>query len=129
MHPWRKLHVQWITSERLRDISDEAFRLWVILVTVQDDAGGMGADTDVSTDTADSASSGMTFQEAQVAHLLLSMEASIGAWRAALSDGAISESRFDSKVRDVKRNTLAHLSRILPKEDARTRVESSAQVA
>ena len=97
--------------------------------TVQDDAGGMGADTDVSTDTADSASSGMTFQEAQVAHLLLSMEASIGAWRAALSDGAISESRFEGKVRDVKRNTLAHLSRILSKEDARTMVESSAQVA
>jgi hypothetical protein len=97
--------------------------------TVQDDAGGMGADTDISVDTSDSASSGMTMQEAQVAHLLLSMEASIGAWRAALSDGAISESRFDSKVRDVKRNTLAHLSRILPKEDARTRVESSAQVA
>ncbi len=30
---------------------------------------------------------------------------------------------------EVKRNTLAHLSRILSKEDARTMVESSAQVA
>ncbi len=92
--------------------------------TVQDDAGGMGADTDVSVDTADTASSGMTVQEAQVAHILLSMEASIGAHRAALSDGAISESRFDDKVKHLKRNALAHLSRILPKEDAKAAIET-----
>lgn len=97
--------------------------------TVQDDAGGMGADTDVSIDTADVASSGMTMQEAQVAHILLSMEASIGAWRAALSDGAVSEGRYEAKVRDVKRNTLAHLSRILPREEAKAAVEASSQVA
>ena len=97
--------------------------------TVQDDAGGMGADTDVSVDTDDTASSGMTMQEAQVAHILLSMEASIAAWRAALSDGAISENRFDGKVRDVKRNALAHLSRILPKQEAKAMVDSTSQVA
>ncbi|MBQ73250.1 MAG: hypothetical protein CMJ67_10140 [Planctomycetaceae bacterium] len=97
--------------------------------TVQDDAGGMGADTDISTDTADSAASGMTLVEAQVAHILLSMEASIGAHRAALSDGAISESRFDDKVKHLKRNALAHLSRILPKPEAQAMVDSAAQVA
>jgi len=97
--------------------------------TVQDDAGGMGADTDIAVDTADVASSGMTMQEAQVAHILLSMEASIGAWRAALSDGAISENRFDLKVRDLKRNALAHLSRILPAKVAKVAMETAAQVA
>lgn len=95
--------------------------------TVQDDAGGMGADTDVAVDTADVASSGMTMQEAQVAHILLSMEASIGAWRAALSDGAISENRFDLKVRDLKRNALAHLSRVLPLAEAQAQVQQTAQ--
>ena len=96
--------------------------------TVQDDAGGMGADTDVSVDTGDTASSGMTMQEAQVAHILLSMEASIAAWRAALSDGAIGGTA-SMAVRDVKRNALAHLSRILPKQEAKAMVDSTSQVA
>ena len=39
MHPWRKLFVEWLSSTRMYGLSDAAFRLWAILVTVQDDAG------------------------------------------------------------------------------------------
>ena len=39
MHPWRKLHTEWLSSTRLGCVSHEAFRLWVTLITVQDDAG------------------------------------------------------------------------------------------
>jgi len=39
MHAWRKLSVEWLSSTRMHGLSDAAFRLWAILVTVQDDAG------------------------------------------------------------------------------------------
>jgi hypothetical protein len=39
MHPWRKLHSDWLSSSRLRKLSDGAFRLWVMLLTTQDDDG------------------------------------------------------------------------------------------
>jgi len=39
MHPWRKLNNQWLSSSRLRNVSDGAFRLWVMLITAQDDDG------------------------------------------------------------------------------------------
>jgi hypothetical protein len=93
--------------------------------TVQDDASGPGADMDLITTTDEHAASGMTLQDAQVAHIILSMEAAIAAWRAALSEGAISIASFDAKVRDLKRNALAHLSRTLPVEQAQAKVEAA----
>jgi hypothetical protein len=39
MHPWRKLNIEWLSSSRLRKISNGAFRLWVMLLTAQDDDG------------------------------------------------------------------------------------------
>jgi len=93
--------------------------------SVQDDASGAGADMDLVTSTDEHAASGMTLQDAQVAHVILSMEASIAAWRAALSEGAISVNAFDAKVKDIKRNALAHLSRILPADEAQRKVEAA----
>jgi hypothetical protein len=93
--------------------------------TVQDDASGAGADMDLLTTTDEHTASGMTLQDAQVAHIILSMEASIAAWRAALSEGAITVNHFEGKVRDVKRNALAHLCRILPADDAHLKVEAA----
>ena len=80
---------------------------------------------DLITTTDEHAASGMTLQDAQVAHIILSMEAAIAAWRAALSEGAISIASFDAKVRDLKRNALAHLSRTLPVEQAQAKVEAA----
>lgn len=56
-------------------------------------------------------------QDAQIAYLLLSMETAIGAWRAALSESAITVTTFETKVKDLKKNTMAHISRIIPKEE------------
>ena len=78
--------------------------------STQDDAGGPGADLDVTSESA----SGMTLLEAQVAQVILAKEASIGAWRAALSEGAITLDEFEAQVRNVKRNALVHLNQILP---------------
>jgi len=90
--------------------------------SVQDDASGPGADLDLTVDTAEVISSGMLMEDAKIAHLLVSMEASIGAYRAALSEGAITERDFEARVRDLKRNTLAHLSRLIPADEAETKV-------
>ena len=87
--------------------------------SVQTDAAG-AADLDLVLGTADEAASGMSIEEARVSHLLLSLEASIGAWRSALSEGAITPEQFEARVRDLKRNTVAHLERVLPPEDPDT---------
>jgi hypothetical protein len=68
----------------------------------------------------------MTLEEAQVAQTLLSMEAALGAWRAALSEGVITMEEYDAKTKMVKRNTLAHLSRIIPVSEAKAKIASSA---
>ena len=39
MHPYRKLRIEWLSSSRLRKVSDSAFRLWTMLITAQDDDG------------------------------------------------------------------------------------------
>lgn len=57
-------------------------------------------------------------RDAQIAYLLLSMETSISAWRSALSESAITVTTFNTKVKDLKKNTMAHLSRIIPQEEA-----------
>ena len=72
--------------------------------TVQDDAGGPGADLDLLMDTAEVAVSGMNLQEALVAHHLIAMQADIGAYRAARANGAISDSEMNDAVSSVKHN-------------------------
>lgn len=81
--------------------------------SVQDDAGGMGSDLDVMVETEEVSKSGMTILEAQVAQQILNKEASIAAWRCALTEGAISEDFFDERVKQIKANTSAHISQIL----------------
>lgn len=92
--------------------------------STQDDAAG-GADLDLISDTSEQASAAMTLEDSKVAHIILSMECSIAAHRAALSEGAISENMFNSKVQQIKRNALAHLSRVLPYDEARKKVEAA----
>ena len=87
--------------------------------SVQNDSGG-AADLGLVLGTDDEMASGMSIEEARVSHLLLSLEAGIGAWRAALSEGAITPNQFEERVRDLKRNTVAHLERILPPVDTDT---------
>ena len=61
-------------------------------------------------------------RDAQVAYLLLAMETSISAWRSALSESAITQTQFETKVIDLKKNTMAHLSRIIPQKEAKEKV-------
>lgn len=93
--------------------------------SVQDDAGGMGSDQDLTVTADDQASSGMTLKEAQISQLVVSMEASIGAYRAALSEGAISEDEFERRIQMIKRNTVAHIDRLLPKSVSAAETELS----
>jgi hypothetical protein len=80
--------------------------------TVQDDAGGPGADMDLTVTTDETAGSGMSIEDARVAHVLLGMECSIAAWRAALTEGAINKSEFDNRVKAIKHNTASHLEEL-----------------
>jgi len=82
--------------------------------SVQDDAGGMGADEDLTLTTQEQSSAGMPIIDAQIAQQILNKEASIAAWRSALTEGAISENAFHAKVREIRANTIAHIDRILP---------------
>jgi len=61
-------------------------------------------------------------RDAQIAYLLLSMETSIGAWKSALSESAITVTTFETKVKDLKKNTMAHLSRLIPKEEEKEKI-------
>jgi hypothetical protein len=79
--------------------------------TTQDDEGGF-SDGELSLSTGET--SGMTLQEARVAQVLLNLEATMGALRAALSDEAISQQEFERREKILKQNTLAHLSRLAP---------------
>lgn len=91
--------------------------------SVQDDAGGQGSDLEVSVEDREVAVSGMTLEQARVAQTLLSLEASMGALRAALTDGALSMTEYEARVRGAKKNTLAHLSRMIPAEEAKKQIE------
>jgi hypothetical protein len=82
--------------------------------SVQDDAGGLG-DLDISVDSKDVSSSGMTLMDAQIAQQILNKEASVAAWRSALSEGAISEDSFDERVKQITSNTAVHIGRIIQK--------------
>ena len=92
--------------------------------SVQDDAGGQGSDLEVSIEDREVAVSGMTLEQARVAQTLLSLEASMGALRAALTDGALSVNEYEARIRGAKKNTLAHLSRMIPAEEAKKQVDA-----
>lgn len=72
--------------------------------TVQDDAGGEGADMDLVMHTAEFAASGMTLQEAKVAHNLVALQADIGAYEAAFANGGISQTELDNALKGIKNN-------------------------
>lgn len=77
------------------------------------------ADSELISD-AEIAESGMNIADSKIAHVLLSQEVAIGAFRAALTEGAISEDDFENRVKQVKRNSFAHLQRLVPMEEAKT---------
>ena len=93
--------------------------------SVQDDVSGMGADSGLMMQDGEFASSGMTVEDARVAHILLGMEASIAAWRAALTDGAISHNEFENRVATIKHNTAEHLQSFMDKPEAISKVKAS----
>jgi len=72
--------------------------------TVQDDAGGPGADMDLVMDASEIAQSGMSLKEAIVAHNMVAMQADIAAYRAARANGAMSSDEYEDAVRAVKNN-------------------------
>jgi len=96
----------------------------------QDDVSGQGSDAGISPmGDSEIAQSGMTVEEARVAHVLLALEASLGACRAAVTDGAITMSDFNYRVSNAKKNTLAHLSRLMPQGEAKDKVEDVSSAA
>lgn len=81
--------------------------------SVQDDAGGPGSGTDLTVSTQDTAESGMSLQEARVAQIMLAMEASIAAWRAAQLEGAVTESECDNRVARIRHRAMEQVNKIL----------------
>jgi hypothetical protein len=91
--------------------------------STQDDVSGPGADLTLSpADDAAQAGSGMSLDDAKVAHAILSMEASIAAWRAALIDGAISKGEYDRRTKIARNNTYAILEELTEKISLRQKV-------
>jgi hypothetical protein len=82
--------------------------------SVQDDSGGMGSDMDLTMETSDHVSSGMSVIDARIAQHILNKEASVAAWGNALTEGAISFESYEARVNQIKSNTVAHIDRILP---------------
>ena len=82
--------------------------------SVQDDAGGMGADLIDAMDEGEQEKAlcqrGMSLKRAKIAGLLLGMQVDIQAHTHALCGGALSESEFLSIVRGIKRNYAQALS-------------------
>jgi hypothetical protein len=73
--------------------------------TVQDDAGGPGADMDLAPmTTADQAQSGMSLKEAITAHTLLALEADTAAYGHARVNGALSDSEYNDALAATKNN-------------------------
>ncbi len=80
--------------------------------SVQDDHGSI-PDADLTFSDGETAMSGMTVEESRVAHILLSMEASIAAWRAAHAEGVLSEKEFNDRKNAIKRSHAALLTSVL----------------
>jgi hypothetical protein len=72
--------------------------------SVQDDVSGPGADMDLSVETEEVVSSGMTLMEAKIAHYLISLQADTAAYESAFANGAISQSELVDAVSAVKNN-------------------------
>lgn len=72
--------------------------------TVQDDAGGPGADMELTMTDAEQVQQGMTLKEARIARYIVAMEADIGAYEAAYANGAISQSKKNEAIKVVKNN-------------------------
>jgi hypothetical protein len=72
--------------------------------TVQDDAGGPGADMDLMVYNTETVASGMTLGEARVAHYLVAMHADIAAHEAAMASGTISPGRCSGAIKALKTN-------------------------
>lgn len=71
--------------------------------SVQDDHGNV-PDVEFEYSDGDTAVSGMTVEEARVAQVLLSMEASTAAWRSAHAEGVLSEQEFKARAAAVRRS-------------------------
>ena len=72
--------------------------------TIQDDAGGPGADMDLVTSTDEQAQSGMTVKEAITAHTLLALEADVTAYGHARANGVMSDSEYNDAITATKNN-------------------------
>lgn len=81
--------------------------------SVQDDHGS-NPDADLTVSDDETVMSGMTVEESRVAHILLSLEASIAAWRSAHAEGVISEKEFNDRKNALKRTHAAMLSSVIP---------------
>lgn len=81
--------------------------------SVQDDHGS-NPDADLTVSDDETVMSGMTVEESRVAHILLSLEASIAAWRSAHAEGVISEKEFNDRKNALKRTHAALLSSVIP---------------
>lgn len=93
--------------------------------SVQDDAGGPGADLDLLTSTSAVASSGMSLLDARLSSTLLAMEATTAAWRAALIEGAITDTEFETRTTRVRRRASDQISAILDKANPQSAPPSS----
>ena len=83
--------------------------------TTQDDAGGPGADLDLVMSSSEIAQGGMTLLDARVSSVVVAMEASINAWRAAMSEGAVSEDQFNSRSERIRARAQTQIAKILDK--------------
>jgi hypothetical protein len=82
--------------------------------TVQDDAGGPGADAmAVPEEDAAYASNGMTLKEARVAHYMVSMTADVAALESAHANGSISSGYFQKATAGVKANYSRLIQKVM----------------
>lgn len=87
--------------------------------SVQDDHGS-NPDADLTVSDDETVMSGMTVEESRVAHILLSLEASIAAWRSAHAEGVISEKEFNDRKNALKRTHAALLSSVIPNNNGQS---------
>ena len=87
--------------------------------TVQDDAGGPGADMDLTMTTDEQAKSGMTIKEAITAHTLLALDADIAAYGHARAGGAMSDTEYREAVAAAKNNHAKILRNRLLKSEGK----------
>ena len=84
---------------------------------------GMSSSTQDSTDSevlpdGVVGNSGMSLEDANLSHILLALEASIGVHRAAAIEGAISDAEYERRVAGIRHNALVAIKKILPYDEA-----------